>query len=403
LEITRTALLTVDPVYLRAHIVPGDAESLTPAERASAVARLSPELKVSLFPDVALTLQRHPMGRSSMSSDSFNWFGASSTPNYCEAFLFAPNGIINGDITCYDAGKRYYITHTRDHLYTVYETVIPPDGPDYYIENEEFDVNTLPPGRGPARDSFAAEPAIVRILPVFVYRGQPEVATPPAWNPSGVLSNDFVVMDQQIARANTILERSGVNVEFEWTGWTRAYDGGNHMTLRQVYEKVLEGSSPFENVVAAREIFAADLVSVWYTPTDRVCGWADTPAEPTSAEFVSVVAVGSQGCTDTFLHELGHNFGARHDRYVNGATNRNRYNFGYVSMSARKYTVMAYNKQCKESVPPVTCNRIPWMSTPERTPNGWVIGIARPNAQAAWDSRWMNERASIVAGFRSDP
>src|SRR5688500_7522219 len=124
----------------------------------------------------------------------------------------------------------------------------------------------------------------------------------------------------------------------------------------------------------------ADLVSIWHTPPgdDSTCGKAQGGL--VASQPFSVVAVDKEGCLYTFLHELGHLFGLHHDRwmYRNSqpalSTNPDLYNFGFVNVPARKFTVMAYPNKCKAQGIE-TCRRIRMMSTPLFTHNGDLMGI----------------------------
>lgn len=225
------------------------------------------------------------------------------------------------------------------------------------------------------------------------------------WNPSTTAAGDRDAVTKQIDRANNILAQSGVDANLVWSMGRVLYHDGPEMTLEEVYNKVTAGSPPFEFIAPDRDQSWSDVVSVWHTPPagDPLCGKAPAPVPPNPDLFYAVSAVAAPGCRDVFLHELAHLFGARHDRFTNGATNRRRYNFGFVNVGAGVYTTMAYPDKCAAAAPPVPCRHIAYMSTPLVTPDGAVIGIAPPHDQAADNARWMNENAPIVAGFRTFP
>jgi hypothetical protein len=83
----------------------------------------------------------------------------------------------------------------------------------------------------------------------------------------------------------------------------------------------------------------------------------------------------------SFHHELAHNMGARHDRYVDSAPT---YNHGFVNVNKRKRTVMAYDNQCNAFG--FSCTRINWFSGPRTVSGGTLIGNATNN-----NSRRLNE------------
>ena len=119
----------------------------------------------------------------------------------------------------------------------------------------------------------------------------------------------------------------------------------------------------------------------------------------------------------TFAHELGHNMGLRHDRYVEeerGIPGRTSYpySFGYVNqrafepgapMSSRWRTIMAYNRQCTEAG--FRCVRPLRFSNPDQTYNGDRLGVSgdHDSTQVTGPSdarRTLNNTRTTVANFR---
>ena len=113
-----------------------------------------------------------------------------------------------------------------------------------------------------------------------------------------------------------------------------------------------------------------------------------------------------------FAHEIGHNMGLRHDRYIDPANHPFPYSHGYVNQAAfeenappssRFATIMAYNRQCADAG--FFC---PWTSTfsdPDRTWNGYPMGIPGEAPSSAVDGpanarRSLNELRKTVANFR---
>jgi hypothetical protein len=107
--------------------------------------------------------------------------------------------------------------------------------------------------------------------------------------------------------------------------------------------------------------------------------------------------------TFTFIHEVGHNFGAHHDRYAvqargQGANSLFPYGYGYVNGTKRWYTVVAYDDQCDAFG--VECTRLPFFSTPAFTYNGDPLGIPSGQSNAADNSTAINTSAPYVAAYR---
>ena len=112
-----------------------------------------------------------------------------------------------------------------------------------------------------------------------------------------------------------------------------------------------------------------------------------------------------------FAHELGHNMGLHHDRYVE-RTRSLPYSHGYVNQrafadgapqSARWKTIMAYTKQCEDSG--FLCDELLRFSNPNQTYLGDPLGVPGDERTSAVNGpadavRVLNLTRHAVAGFR---
>lgn len=159
-----------------------------------------------------------------------------------------------------------------------------------------------------------------------------------------------------------------------------------------------------------RSAFAADLV--------HIVGHGNCESEGCAG--VAVI-LGYLGFTEyralpslVFAHELGHNMGLRHDRYIDAGNWPFTYAHGYVNQaafapdapaSARWGTIMAYDAQCRVQGR-FRCRRVPFFSNPAlrllNDPLGepgeaWTVAPVGP----ADSRRALNETRATVANFRS--
>jgi hypothetical protein len=155
-----------------------------------------------------------------------------------------------------------------------------------------------------------------------------------------------------------------------------------------------------DEVHALREQHGADFVAL-ITDDDSVCGVAYLmdPIDPgfeDSAFSISTVDCAIDNVT--FPHEIGHNMGARHDRYVDGSNTPSPYSHGLAGPSAvpaeRFRTALAYNDACADQG--YTCPRIPYYSDPDDRYAGRPIG----DAALADNARHVDDAAPTVAAFR---
>ena len=113
-----------------------------------------------------------------------------------------------------------------------------------------------------------------------------------------------------------------------------------------------------------------------------------------------------------FVHEIGHNMGLRHDRYLDSSNHPFPFSHGYVNQAAlepgappssRFATIMAYNEQCRDAG--FFC---PWLnrfSSPDLVYNGYPAGVPGDNWSRAASGpadarRSLNILRTTVANFR---
>jgi hypothetical protein len=160
-----------------------------------------------------------------------------------------------------------------------------------------------------------------------------------------------------------------------------------------------DSNGELDEVLDLRETYKADLVSLWLS--DRAigaCGYGYT-LNPVTAHFHSYAFnVVRRGCAGapiySFIHELGHNMGAEHDRGAKeGAYSHSRgyvHNTGIAATSWR--TIMAYEDSCKASG--ISCGRILYFSNPDVLYNGVATGSASAN-----NALTLNQTAAVVERF----
>jgi hypothetical protein len=156
-----------------------------------------------------------------------------------------------------------------------------------------------------------------------------------------------------------------------------------------------------DSVHQLRDIHGADLVSFWVDDGGPYCGIAWLMTEATAAFESLGFSVVDRDCATgnyTFGHELGHNMGAQHDRYVASQNGVYEYSFGYVYKPDRWRTIMAYSTDCFDSG--FYCSRIPYWSNPNITINGVPTGIMSEHPDSADNSKTINGILPTVSNFR---
>lgn len=195
------------------------------------------------------------------------------------------------------------------------------------------------------------------------------------------------VTDYAMALINRTATNSNTNVQFELAGhfvaWNYTNDP-NYGTERDRFINTTDGY--LDNYAAKRDEIKADIVVV-VSDSGQNCGAAGL--KTTAAGAVAVVNALCMK-SGTFSHEIGHLFGAQHEKE---ASNNPYYDYGYGHYSPSKTwrTVLSYG--C-----PITatgCPRIEYYSNPNISYNGVPTGTATAN-----NARVMRGRGAEVAAFR---
>ncbi len=165
-----------------------------------------------------------------------------------------------------------------------------------------------------------------------------------------------------------------------------------------------------DHIHELRDLYAADLVhlvvGIRYA---AACGVAPAVGGDESRGF----ALTPFHCGAlAFAHELGHNMGLHHDRYVVGNPGRWA-NYGYVNQrafepgapeSSRWRTIMSYSDQCSK-VGDFYCEWLLYFSNPEKSYNGDPMGVPADHPSTGVDGPAdavgsLNERRTVTANFR---
>lgn len=303
--------------------------------------------------------------------------------------LFSRKGLITG--TVYAGSKVYKLDGTTGGSLRVIE-LNTTELSDHLDEDTIVEANSTI--RNNISPATASNPSIIDVMIVY---------PPSVQNAAGGAAAMENEVYYRIEEANEVFSNSNIFVEFRLV---------HHQVVRSVDEDAGSSSDvKTDEVEDLRDQYKADLVSFWNKDgaTGSGSNFNSTPGDPKNGFNTSKFsAVQSQY---TFIHECGHNMGAKHDRqtyYDDSPTNSKLrltpyYRYGKSFLGYR--SVMSYNS-CRDVSGGSSgdCERVPYFTNPNITVNGAPFGVEgnfqtyNPNGPAN-NAQRINEVAPFVAAY----
>ncbi len=194
------------------------------------------------------------------------------------------------------------------------------------------------------------------------------------------------LIELSLVTGNDVLENSLIHTRLQWVGTHYSdYEETDSMSTSLSALKNIDDGD-MDEIHGIRESVGADMVMLVSDAHDY-CGiaYVDT-------QLTSTFSVTSNSCMSSYtpIHELGHNFGAMHDR-ANGSNSRYSFGYGLQNTIYEPYwrSVMAY--PCSG----LSCPRIPYFSTPAITYNDIPLG----DPETYDNARVLRVRAAEIAGY----
>ena len=382
--------LTGDPLVVRTRRVGIDVEAFAPLTNMLDLDRgaARPVVRLNLFENVVV---ESPVESVALTASGYSWSGGVVGDPMGSVAVAVNGAVVSGVVRT--RGRVYMIRSEGSGRYSIREVDRSglPEGAPPLIPRSLVDAD-------PAPSAFVDDPGRVD-LAVFY--------TPAALENAGGTDQINALIDAWIADTNGAYMRSDIQhrlnlVLREQVAYIEGEDSEDNSTVKQALV-CLEGADDgcLDAIHARREQYSADLVHLIvggpYPPT-YVCGIADL-----TGDFgVSHLACGS----GTFAHEIGHNSGANHDRYVayNEACETDpetpcftdfpsAYAYGYVNQFGlnpsalrehRWRTVMSYANQCAEAE--VYCQKLMRFSNPNQDWYGDEFGVSGTHGRSYRDA-----------------
>jgi hypothetical protein len=213
----------------------------------------------------------------------------------------------------------------------------------------------------------------------------------------------LALINQAISETNQSYANSGIRQRVRLAQSAQvAYTESGDLTTDLVRLK-LRGDGFMEEIFSLRDSAAADLVVLLAANGGNACGVGYLMTQPAASFEEFAFSVVDTECATgyySFGHEMGHNMGARHDRFVDNVDNSPYpYNHGYFYVPGRWRTIMAYDNGCQNAGE--SCTRIPHWSNPDVSYTGIPTGVPNGQATAADNRTTLNNTALVVSNFRA--
>lgn len=352
-------------------------------------AQVAGSIKVQLFPDVNITIKpsgaAHPIGEGATSVS-----GQVEGVRHGYATLVQRQGGVVGHV---QMGRQVFtISPQGGGIHTITQEV---------PQQDKGDIAIPAPGSLGARPLNQPMPSAgsviprIRVLVLYTDRAASEASA------AGKTIQDEAAL--AISLANSAYEATAMRPYRLHLAGARPvgcrYDETSGGYSQILYDVTDATTCIGRRASIMRDRRQADLVAV-LRGNGSYCGVAWVNENPVGRDRTGF-SVTSRNCisNQSFSHEVGHNLGLQHDRYVSSGT-QSEFNFGFVALSDRIRTVMAYNSQCSDQG--TSCSRVPVFSNIVRAGywSGVKVGRSLRQGDAPDNRSMLRQNWHTVAGWR---
>ena len=401
---TRSAL---EPATMRSRVVQVDTQKITAARRGREV------LKLNLFDDEVVEVQ---IKRVRPTSSGYFISGSPKGKEWGDVRLVVNGPVMvgtvvtpEGEFTIRSTGSGRHIVRQVNPSAEPFECEVldpPPSRPEQAISSIDSPFSTARPPAQQVAETPTEDGSEVRVLVVY---------TPAAQDREGGGAGIRALIDLMVQTANQAFEDGGINPRLV-LAHTAKVDYSGVTTSTDLSRLIATEDGYMDEVHMLRNRFTADLVHLLTAAAIGTGGSAvRLRSEELFSERSAAFAVTANGREKSFTHEIGHNFGLRHDRHVDSPAGAiYPYAFGYSNqralqpgapVSSRWRTIMSYPRQCNDAG--LSCAQLIRFSNPDQTYLGDPLGVPASDPSTGSDGPadarlTINNTSSFVGSFRSE-
>ena len=365
-----------------------------PALRKNEIRKIERKLTAALFDDTVLHIELEGVERNAV--EAMVWSGKIEDDDGSTVSIVVKERAMVASIST--SGKRYMIEPVEDGAHEAFEL----DSTAFPNESESINAPVTASARlavAPT-SSLTANDSDATIDVLVLYTDDLRASL-------GGTAGAQAAASTAIATTNTAYANSGVvpRVRLAGTAEVQYSEVGNISSALDQLRGTSDGV--MDEVHALRNQLGADDVSLLVVNGGSSCGIAYTLTQTfiiNGYDFASnAFNVVDNDCAIgnlSFPHELGHNFGLSHDRFVSPtATPSYPYAFGFVDTQNQFRDIMAYANACG------SCPRIQYFSSPNLTYLSRPLGVSYESSPStsADNVRALNNNAVVIANWRQSP
>ena len=400
----------LEPATIRSRMVQVDTRTITAARRGREV------LKLNLFDDAAIDVE---IKRVRPTRTGYFISGTPRGMQWGDVRLVVNGPVMVGTVespegkfTIRSAGSNRHIIRQIDPAKEQFEceqvttphSAIPSFPPERVVSSID---PPLPQASAPAiqaDDEPSEDGSEVRVLVVYTASVQARQG-----GPAGMRT----LIDFYVQSANQAFEESGIRprLVLAHSALVNYVAEEPRIDLRRLHDPY---DGYMDEVHTLRNQHAADLVHLLTDARTSVRGIAYLLRRETLSYESHAFALTAEDNEKVFTHEIGHNFGAVHDRFVQRLEPIYPFAYGYVNEgaftsdapeTAKWFTVMAYDDRCGNAG--IDCERLLRFSNPEQSYFGDPLGVPADSGAAGVDGPsdarlTLNNTARWVSSLRSE-